>query len=277
MIVSPILSMGDGMQTESGKGFPATEYLRGHWPLAMAAEGIVLAAEILFLCLTYYGVFMIEVNYFIIAVAAMDLLVLSPLLAGRIFLYDTMIADGSVVSLSLLFRYYRYGYSKSVMWRLGIWMRTAAGMILISLLPLALHAARTVLQKKGIFESTDLLSVAFVCGIYFVFACGAVMIYLWLSRYSLAVHLLPYSSTAGNAFRSSRTLLHGRGFLMIRIRLQYSVRFLLCPLILPWFYLTPCFRVAMSRFSRRKIGKFPEKKSREVLHMTANHGKIKKI
>lgn len=89
------------------------------------AEWLIAGTEI---ALILIGVYL----HNLIAVIV-DLLLLSPLKIGRALLYDTAVCDADAISLRLLFRCFRFGYKRSLFWRIGIWYRTFLTALWISL------------------------------------------------------------------------------------------------------------------------------------------------
>lgn len=181
------------------------------WRVA-ASDTVLLMAELILIIVTSIQ------PLFLLPTVAVDLFAISPLKAGIALLCETGAADPENAKLHLLFRYYSHGYIKSVVWRILLWIRIT-GIALLSAIPVILLS---ILQ--GTAKNDSLLMLFFVLIRYFLVGCGAVMVAIQLIRLSPSAFLLPYVSTARQAFDLCRRL-----FKKKTGNLLENVKFLLFP------------------------------------------------
>lgn len=177
---------------------PMNEYLRGQWPKLLAAEGMLLASELLLILVSLHSS-----AWFIWVILLADLCLLSPLKSGIALLYDTILADPDNADLGLLWRYYAHGYGKCLRWRFLLWIQTAFA-ALSSSLPVAVCS---LLQTRT--EEPLLVTFFIGCRCFFL-VLGVFITAMSVCRLWPAVCLLQYAPTAIDAFRLCQHITKGR-------------------------------------------------------------------
>jgi hypothetical protein len=174
--------------------------------------------------------------------------------AGRSLLYDTLSADPSGAGLGLLFRYYRHGYRKTILWRLLLWIRLALCAILFSVPTIAL------LLLRHFWADNQLIWLSLTFCSYLTTAASAIGLIILMCLYTPSAYLLPYSPSATKAVKLSRQLFKGKHGALLQSYRYLFYRFPFFLLLFPLFYLLPSFRIQQAADIRRIIGRFPEKK-----------------
>lgn len=203
-----------------------------------------------------------------------DLLLVSPLKAGRAFFFETLTADSEAARLSLLWRYYRHGYGRTVGWRLLLWGCRAVGWALLSLpaMVLFVYSGRLVV---GVPTYTDtLLSLTlFALGLLLlVMALAAVEVLLF--RLAAVPYLLSHTGGLRGAVALSRRLMRGRIGTMTLVYLDYAGWLLACVAIVPWFYASSLFHTARAAAIRAFLRQIPAQNVRDDLQRRKNYGRM---
>ncbi len=183
-----------------------------------------------------------------------DLLLLSPLKAGRALFYNGIVKQKTVVRFSRLFYFFKTGYRRSVRWRLRLWL-TRYGYWLLGLLPCsALLFWNRFLQSYPVLSAISLL-LAVVLGVFAV-----VFTEIRLLRYLAAVYLLPYTLPFKEVFTLSKTIFEKQLNRWVNFYLSYGYLILFPPV----FYTA---RAATVYAMMQEFAKQP-------LQHWKNHGKI---
>ncbi len=179
------------------------------------------------------------------AALGMDLIFLSPLQAGRAFFYDCLSADPANAKFSLLLRYFRRGFWRTLLWRVGLWSRYAFWWCLCSLPALCLEVYRfSAATPTGLWNMV-LLFVS-----YLLWICGAVAALAFSSRYQAAVYALPYCKPTAALFKTKADNA------LLQSQLRYVLCFPLFLLIVPYFYASFTFRCEQAHHIRRQNADF---------------------
>lgn len=218
---------------------------------ALIGELIIIATELLLIALSWQ-----KRLYGIVFVILLDLVFLSPLKAGRALFYDTLVFDRKSTNFRLFFRYYRYGYRKTVCWRFLLWTRIAAWGIFFSVLPCALG-----LFRNQIPEENALLATAVNLLFYFVFTICLTLLILIMISYSPTSFLLLYADSANKAFKLKRLIFHRKLSSLLQAHWNLLKRLPFLLFILPTPYLLMDFRTEQAREIRKQIDGFLQKKS----------------
>ncbi len=249
----------------------AAVYLQGHWRQAIFVQIICLCAELLLIAAEGVSVYHFPNTPFFPLFLLTDLLLLSPLKAGRAFFYETLVTDGSGAELKLLFRFYRYGYSRSIGWRLGLWIRRAGLHILLcSPSSFFLYISRTA-ERTG---SETFAMISFVLSLTFL-VIALIAAEILLFRYIPASYLLTQVISARHALSLSKRLSKGYTAKWTLLYLDYAGWSFSFALLLPFFYVSPLFHTARAATAKRLFSEISPQIREQLLQRGKNHGRIR--
>lgn len=201
---------------------------------AVAVEMISTLAELTLLGLQWYA----ADGWLHIGILAADLLLLSPLKAGHAFFYETQIYDAQAASLRRIFRFYRYGYGRSVFWRLQLWLRRLGWYALCGIPSAVLMIVSHRAQRNG--DATLSLLSAVLSGAFLIIAF--LITETVLLRYRAAVYLLTKGFSARAALSVSARISKKQTAVWARLYLRYAVFCPLFLLIIPYYCIAPHFQ-----------------------------------
>ena len=187
--------------------------------LLLLSELLIWGTEIVFI--------MSSLHFSSALVLMIDLLVLSPLKIGRTLVYDTFIEDPDSISFKLLFRYYRFGYFKTIVWRFFRWMRIFMVALVVSFPPFLTLYYRQDIVDPVRWNAMTLLYLCFSL-------LGIVAVFLRTIADSLSGHLLIYLSQTRSLFRLYKDVFKSPLFLLWPL-------YQMCWEQLPFFVLSPLF------------------------------------
>ncbi len=200
-----------------------------------------------------------------------DLLLLSPLYAGKALFYSTLSQDSENATVKLLFRYYRFGYGKAVSWRTQLWLRGSQTTLLCSVFIALLALVREQFNNQPIVWLSLSLLYRFT-----IFA-SVIVVCLVVLYWRPCVHLLPYVENASQAFSAYKRVYRDNPNAV-----WDPYRYLFCRLpflllVLPLFYLLPQLHLRQSENIRSSFGISCEKKCAQVLQPSKRYGIIGRI
>ena len=250
----------------------AKQYLHGHWHTAVAVQVSVFAAEA---ALLTAALWLPGSDIFVTGGALLiDILMLSPLKAGRALFFETLTADGDAATLPLLFRYYRYGYERTVGWRLFIWGQRLLWSVLLYLPALFLFACSRVLGENNPTQAETLLSlICFVIGV-FVSVATWIVIEIILLRSLPIPYLLSHTGGLRGAVALSRRITKGRTGLLTLLHLDHFGGAIASLFLLPWPFASALFHTAKAATVRRFLAQIPEENAAHVLQRRKKYDKI---
>lgn len=235
----------------------ARKLLSGHWKSALSVEGFILLCQALPFFLWILLVNTVTTEQSVIGCVVLlwaDLLLLSPLKAGRALFYNGIAKQEKAVGFSRLFFFFKTGYRRAVRWRLRLWL-TRYGYWLLALLPCsALLFWNRFLQSYPVLSAISLL-LAVVLGVFAV-----VFTEIRLLRYLAAVYFLPYSLPFKGIFELSKTIFAKQLNRWVNFYLAYG-HLLLLP---------PVFHAARAATVNTMMQEFVK----QPLQHWKNHGKI---
>ena len=233
----------------------ARRLLRGHWRAALGVQVTVPLVEGLVLSTAWWmpGDRVAATVWALLA----DLLLVSPLKAGRAFFFETLAADGDAVRYPLLLRYCRHGYGRTVGWRLMMWCERLLWLGTFSPPALVLF----VFSKR--LASETLLSLTlFWLGLTLLTA-AVIAAELLLFRRAIVPYFLSYPGGLRGARAAARDCLRGRHGTLLWLYLDYAFPMLFTPLILPWLYASTVFQTARAATVREFLRHFPRKRNQK--------------
>ena len=177
----------------------------------------------------------------VVCVLLLDLLILSPLKVGRALWYDTACTDPTGASLALFFRFFRFQYFKTILWRLQLWSRMLCWTVVYAFSLFLVRYVKTFFEAYG----TALVLCDLVGHLLYVIA----PIYL-LYRYCYyrsACRLLLYTPTVREAFRQSKRLFEQSPELLIDPCLKLIKRLPLFLLFFPIAYVVSSFNLQQAK------------------------------
>ena len=204
----------------------------------MLGEWLIVGIEIGFFVLSFYVP--------IALVLTADWLILSPLKIGRALLYDTFVCDQSAVSVRLLFRYYRFGYGKTLCWRLLLWVRF---FFISALLSFPLFLLR-------FFNNGTTFQVLFDWGYAFLLVIAFILLVIVMFNISPTSFLVIYAPKHTCFYRHKKVY----GNLFATFSSLYNYAFKRFPL----FFLSPVrfmaeYRIRQADTAHQKIEAFLQK------------------
>ncbi len=222
-----------------------------------------LVSDVLLIVFCYKG------TLFHMGVALLcDFLLLSPLCAGKAIFYSTLNQDSENASYKLLFRYYRYGYGKSLQWRAILWLKGLQTTIVCSI-PIALLA---FVRQRVVDNSIAWLSLSLLYR-FCIFA-SVLLTVLVMLYWRPTVHLLPYVKKATHAFSAYKQVYKKDPDMVWEPYRYLFGRLPFVFLVLPLFYLLPQLHLQQSKNIQKCFGISCEKKCEEVLKLSKRYGII---
>ncbi len=200
-----------------------------------------------------------------------DLLILSPLKAGRALFYEALVTDGDEATIKLLFRFYGRGYARSVGWRVGLWFRRIGWHSLFSVPSALFLFISRAAEQSG---SETLSMVAFVFSLVFLIIAFTVT-EIFLFRYIPAVYLLSKVVSSRHAFLLSKRLSKGYINNWTLLYLDYAGWVFSFLLFFPFFYVSPLFHTARAATVKRLFSEISPQIHQQLLQRGKNHGRIR--
>ena len=254
----------------------AASWLKGHWCIAVSSELLIVVAEAF---LIVFGAVMAKKQSLPVlpVVLAVDILLLSPLKAGRTFLYDTIATGSTHVRIRLLFRYYTHGFVGAILWRIGYWARYGSLCTLFALPGAALMTLRSIHVDRGLILEDDLLHIALTFAAYILLIIGFLSAWIFSVRYDASAFFLPYRNRTRALFADSAKTSKGKTEPLLGIRFRYVRWAPLFVFVAPYFYASAIYHMEQAIAIRGWIGRFPENKLSQALQHEKNHGMIQRI
>ncbi|MBO5928852.1 MAG: hypothetical protein J6Q42_02415 [Clostridia bacterium] len=241
--------------------------LQSHRKTAVAVESFLVLVKLLgiFLWVSIVGNATIWQNAVLCVVLLwLDLLLISPLKAGKARFYYRIAKGDDTVSFSLLFYYFNHRYRKCISWRLSIWLKRY-GYWLLAFLPCsALLFWYRYLQNNPALSSAALF-LGIVLGVL-----ALLLVEIRLLRYMPAIYWLSCPLSLKRTLSVSVTLSAHRLNHLVGFYASYGWWVLFLPFIVPYFYISPLFQTARAATVDKMILEF----LKQPLQHWKNHGKI---
>ena len=222
--------------------------LQGHWHEAMAVQGIVLVAELILLSAIWWMPRARPAAA--VCVFVFDLLLLSPLKAGKTVYFDEL-AQGKRVSSKTLVRFYTYHYEQTVGWRAVVWVNRLLWSALLYLPALVVFACSDMVFQTQPTQQNAVLSMAlFGLGVVLVMI-AAVSVEVILFRFAAVPYLLADHRSLRKAFAVSKQAMKGQMSEFLLFHLDHAYGWVLCFAVFPWFYTSVVFQTAKAATIRR--------------------------
>ncbi len=249
----------------------AKAYLHGHWHTAIAVQALVYGTEIvLVVALAVYGNTPLKLGCLLL----IDLLMLSPLKAGRAFFFETLTADRDAATLSRLFRYYRCGYGKAVGWRLITWgQRLLLSMLCYPPSLFLLACSRALTADTPTQKESLIALLCFFFGILLALLTACI-IELLLLRLQPLPYLLSHSGSLRKALALSRHITKGRCGTLARLRLNHLSGTVASLLILPLPIASSLRQTATAATVRRFLTQKPKENGAHLLQRRKKCGRM---
>lgn len=245
----------------------ARKLLRGHWQEAICAQCLeVLIVLALLLLSWHFGRVIRETTgefaqpFLILATLAFcffDLLLRSPIRAGKAAFYAELMRDRSLAARRILSGFQADMYQKAVSLRMALWMRRI-GLYILWFSPSAvLLALSDTFRQSGLNTSTAqlaflLLTFFAVCAL----VAAVVIVELRLLRFMPAWYLLEECSTAREAMRRARRQMKGQLGDALRLYVDFLGWRIGYAVIVPYFYASPLFAVARAAWVNKAAARF---------------------
>lgn len=249
------------MQTTSKA--EARRLVRGRWRAAIGVQLTVLLAEVAALSTVWW----LPGERLAVAVWALlaDLLLISPLRAGRSFFFETLVADSEAARWRLLFRYCRHGYGRTVLWRLLLWGERLLWVALFSPPTLVLFTLSKQLALGAPTQRETLLSmVLFGLGLILLVAAFLAAEVI-LFRRAIVPYFLSRHGGLRAAWVTARRCLKKRYSALLWLYLDYAFAMLFTPLIVPWVYASVLFQTARAATVREFLRQKPSENGAHLL------------
>lgn len=250
----------------------ARHLVHGHWKTAIAVQVSALIAEIAVLSTVWW----LPGRRGIVAIWALlaDLLIISPIKAGRAFFFETLVADAEAAQWRLLFRYCRYGYGRTVLWRLLLWGERFFWIGVLSPPALILFTFSERLALGAPSERETLFSmVLFGLGLMLLVA-AIIAAEVILFRRAIIPYFLSYPGGLRGARETAQHCLKGRHSTLLWLYLDYAFAMLFTPLIVPWVYASVLFQTARAATVRKFLRQKPSENGAHLLQRRKKYGRI---
>ncbi len=244
--------------------------LKGNQAQAILIQAILLVSE----C-TVFGVQAVLLYKLSNPVAALllggtlDLLLLSPLKAGRARYYQNLIPPQQSAQLSDLVFFFQYRYERTIFWRIRVWVTRILWSAVFCLPSAVVFTVCRLAEIRGL---STVATIAFILAIIlFVFAL--ILTEIRMFRYISVVFCLSECSVrkafqegvkCSKKFYGQWTLFH----------LEYAASALVFWLAIPYFFATPIFHAARAATSLKLLRKNSTDIGEQHLKRRRNHGKI---
>lgn len=264
--------MGDATMSFFVERKKATTYLRGHRKEAVAVQILVFLAEVGTMTSAFW---LPGSDVLVIACGLLiDLLMISPLKAGRALFFETLVADGEAAQFSLIFRYYRYGYERALGWRLITWGYRLLWSALLYLPALWLFAFSDALAQDAPAQKEIILSMAMFGLGLLLLAAAWIIVEILLLRLVAIPYLLSHTGSLKNAVSLSRKLTKRRTNALLLMYLDHAGWFLTSIFLFPWFYTSARFQTARAATIRQFLRQNPPRNAKHVLQRRKKYGRI---
>ncbi len=172
-----------------------------------------------------------------------DVLLLSPLKAGRAA-YFYKLAEHGTVSSATLWQFYNHRYEQSVGWRLLTWgKRLAWSAVLYA--PAAAVFVCSKIVSDTMSSQRDAVLAMLLFGMGLILALlGALAVELLLFRLAAVPYLLAQHNSLRDAVAVSKRCMKGRSSSFALFYTDHAYGCLLCVLLFPWFYTSVVFQIA---------------------------------
>lgn len=250
----------------------AKAYLHGRWRQAVTVQVLVFISELSLLLTALWlpGPAVLATTTVLIT----DILMLSPLKAGRAFFFETLTADSDAATVSLAFRYYRHGYVKAVGWRLFVWGNRVFLSLLLYLPSLFLFAFSRVLGENHPTQAELLFSlVCFAFGVLLT-VVTFVIIEILLFRLQPLPYLLSHTRTLRDAVSLSYRITKKRTGTITLLYLDHLGGAFASLFLLPWPYASSLFHTAKAATFRRFLSQIPTENATHVLQHRKKYGRM---
>lgn len=251
-------------------GKEAYRALAGHRADAMSAQAIGILARLLLLLLGWWGDRAVAGAFrdpftqpfrmlLTLAIAFLDLLLLSPLRAGQAALYRGWQNEENRRAWQVFaaFRSTEYGRCVALrlqIWWRGVWRCAAAFVPAACLLALGDRLCRGGLSVASEQVAYLLLNVA----AWIVLAVGLLAVWLWWLRYMPAWYLLGDGYSVGEAMRLSRRMMRSHVGEAAWLYVRFAWMVLTWVLIVPYFYTAPRFYTLRAAFVEERRRTFAQ-------------------
>ncbi len=250
----------------------AHEYLRGHWTDAATVQILVFLCEILLILFAFVLPGNTVVNT--VCVLTVDLLMVSPLKAGRALFFETLVADGDAAQISLIWRYYRHGYERTIGWRILVWGYRLMGNAVCSVPAFVLFALSGVLVNNAPTYTDRIFSMTLFGFGLLLSVCAVVITEILLMRLLFVPYLFAHTGTLREAVALSRILARNRMNTIVSLYLDHTVWVFTFPLVAPWFFTSAVFQTARAATVRRFLRENPVKNPACDLQRRKKYGRI---
>lgn len=203
-----------------------------------------------------------------------DLLMISPLKAGRAFFFETLTADGDAARLSLLFRYYRHGYERTVYWRLLLWASRLLWSSLLCLPAFFLFAYSGVLSEGTPSLQDRVLSMALFGFGLLLLVTAFIAIEIILFRLVPVPYLLSHPGGLRGALSLSRRMMRGRVSTLTLLYLDHAGWLLSCLLLFPYVFTSALFQTARAATIRQFLRQIPPENAPHLLQRRKKYGRM---
>lgn len=247
----------------------AKELLKGTRHKALGIQLFITTTQLLVIGAEYAFFLRLPNVVTILLIFTLDLLLISPLKAGRNLYYYSLVTQNTD-NFRLFFHFFGDQYQKSIAWRLRLWtLRLLLNVILCVPCSYLLYLSQRT-ERYG-NNTISLIALAFFV-VLMVFAF--LITELLLLRYLPAGYLLTKVNTAKEAFRMAKQISKGNLQTILYIYLSFVGWCFLFPFILPFFYVEPLFQIECALLMADLISKNSKLFYPQHLKRHGNHGKI---
>ncbi len=232
---------------------------------------VITAMELIIILWQVFSLYNLQnpVSCFVIG-AAIDLLVLSPLKAGRAYCYTKHINGRSDVRAHDLFHFFSYGYPKSVIWRSRLWIVRIFWSVIL-FLPSAFLLTVSLSAEERLQTTVSVIAFALSL-ILFIFALIFTEIVLF--RYIPVVYCLS-ELTVREAFKVGKRCSRRFTGQWVLFHLDFAASALSFMAVFPYLFVMPLFHIARAATVQKLFHEKTDEIHAQHLKQPKNHGRIR--
>ena len=222
--------------------------LQGHLREAMAVQGIVLFAELILVSALWWMPRARPAAA--VCVLLFDVLLLSPLKAGRAAYFYELTERGTTSSATL-WQFYTHRYEQSVTWRLLTWSKRFVWSIVFYAPAVAVFVCSKLISDTASSQREVVLAMLlFGIGLILVLF-GAMTVEILLFQLAAVPYLLTRYHSLREATAVSKRCMKGRSSEFALFYIDHAYGCLLSIFLFPWFYTSVIFQTAKATAIRK--------------------------
>ncbi len=247
----------------------AKAVLKGHRHTTFGIQLLINTTQFLVIVAEYIFFLRLPNALTLFLIFALDLLLISPLKAGKHVYYYSLVTQNQS-NFRRLFHFFGAEYQKSIAWRLRLWTRRLLyNSIFCIPCSFFLYFSQQA-ERYGNYTISLIALAFFVILMVFAFLITEIL----LLRYLPASYLLTTTDAAKQAFQITKQISKGNLQNFLHLYLSFVGWCFLFPLVVPFFYIEPLFQIQRAILMAELISKNSRLFCQQHLKRLRNHGKI---